>query len=319
MLNQNLQRVVPSTRWNLKLANPLTMRGALSRAVLCGAMLLGGVSSAVVQGGEVEGFTEPYRSIDVPASEAGVIEKLKVQEGDRVHVGQELGSLDLDVLKATLDIAEVSRKSVGKLTSAQAETRMQMERLAKLKVLLERNHATQEEIDRTAIDLEVAEARVQIAQEELKIRELEYKRIEVQIAQRILRSPIEGYVTHLYKDAGEFVSPNDPVILSVVQLDPLMAVFAVPSVAAAKLKGEEQVPVTIGAAGAKVSGTVELVSPIIDAQSGTVLVKVRVPNASSVFRSGERCLLTIDGVTTPNRTADVGSTTTTPAIRPAAR
>ncbi|MEZ6057246.1 MAG: efflux RND transporter periplasmic adaptor subunit [Planctomycetaceae bacterium] len=284
--------------------NYLTAVPRLRGAILCGVLMVGGVLSGAVHGGEVEGFTEPYRDIDVPAMESGVIERLTVHEGDHVTVGQELGALDLDVLKATLEIADVSRKAMGKLVSAQAESRMHAERLEKLKVLLERNHATQEEIDRTAIDKEVAEARVQIAQEELKIRELEHKRIEVQIEQRIFRSPIDGVVTRLQKDAGEFVSPNDPVILNVVQLDPLMAVFAVPSGAAEKLKSNASVAVTVGASGAKLSGVVELVSPIIDAQSGTVMVKVRVPNSKGDFRSGERCLLTIEGVGPINRTVD---------------
>ena len=52
-----------------------------------------------------EGFTEPYRKIEVAAAEAGVVEKLSVREGDRVAKGQTLATLDTDVLVVSQKIA----------------------------------------------------------------------------------------------------------------------------------------------------------------------------------------------------------------------
>ena len=57
----------------------------------------------------VDGFTEPYRTINVSAAEQGVITTLFVKEGDTVHEGQLLATLDTDVLEATLEIAKVAR------------------------------------------------------------------------------------------------------------------------------------------------------------------------------------------------------------------
>jgi multidrug efflux pump subunit AcrA (membrane-fusion protein) len=38
-------------------------------------------------------------------------------------------------------------------------------------------------------------------------------------------------------------------------------------------------------------GTIEFISPVTDAESGTVRVKVRMDNRSGLFRSGQRCSL----------------------------
>jgi multidrug efflux pump subunit AcrA (membrane-fusion protein) len=45
---------------------------------------------------------------------------------------------------------------------------------------------------------------------------------------------------------------------------------------------------------AETRGTVEFISPITDAESGTVLVKVRVANPHGRFRSGERCKIRVE-------------------------
>ena len=68
-----------------------------------------------------EGFTEPYRKIEVAAAETGVVEKLLVREGDRVVKGQTLATLDTDVLVVSKEIATANTKAKGKLDFAQAE------------------------------------------------------------------------------------------------------------------------------------------------------------------------------------------------------
>ena len=106
-------------------------------------------------------------------------------------------------------------------------------------------------------------------------------------------SPINGVTTHLYKDEGEFVSPNDPVVIKVVQLDPLLVVFSVPLAEAGKLTAEEPVSVRIESAKLTVQGVVEFVSPTADAQSGTTRVRVRIPNPGESVPSGITCHLVL--------------------------
>ncbi len=245
---------------------------------------------------EIDGFTEPYRDIDVAASEMGRVISLDVREGDRVKLGCVLARLDEDVLTATLEVAKASMESAGRLEAAQAELRMYRESLEKLEELRQRNHATQREVDRAVSQVEMAQARVKATQEELTVKALEFARTRTQLEQRRVLSPIDGVVTRVYKDAGEFVSPTDPNVVKVVQLDPLLIVFSVPVTEARKLTAGEAVRARIESAQQPVAGVVEFISPMADAQSGTMRVRVRIPNPDEIVPSGVTCHLLLPEV-----------------------
>ena len=222
------------------------------------------------RGVEIDGFTEPYRDVDIAASEMGRIVALEVSEGDRVTVGQILARLDDDVLIASREIAKASMEAAGRLEGAKAELRMLQVTLTQLQELLARNHATQREVDRAQTQVEMAEARLKAAQEELQVKTLDDQRSQTQLDQRRVVSSINGLVTQRYKDEGEFVSPTDPIVMRVVQLDQLLIVFSVPVAEAGKLTAKGTVRVRVDAVAQPIEGVVEFVSPTADAQSGTM-------------------------------------------------
>lgn len=272
------------------------------RWTLCGA-LAASLWAGTLSAAEIEGFTEPYRDLEVAASDTGIISSIDVKEGDRVQKDQILGTLDQKLLNATLEIADKSKSAKGRINSAQADIRMKAERAEKLQMLLTRKHASQEEVDRSVVEKEVAQAQLLAVQEELLVRALEYDRIKIQIEQRIVRSPIDGVVVRMHRDVGEFVSGNDPVVATIVQLDPLIATYSIPSIFTKEIKPNEEVNILIGEGKTATKGTVDYIAPVTDAQSGTIQVKVRVPNPNNVFRSGEKCLLVVKGELPKTETA----------------
>jgi multidrug efflux pump subunit AcrA (membrane-fusion protein) len=149
------------------------------------------------------------------------------------------------VLRASLEIARVQRDATSSLKSAEAELRLRTTRLSKLEELRLNENASEEEVRRAEPEKEVAAARVLAAKETIETKRLEYERIRIQLEQRTLRSPITGFVTEVYKDIGEFVALTDPVVVTVVQLDPLMVTFSVPAKSASSLKPGQSVPVKI--------------------------------------------------------------------------
>ena len=76
-----------------------------------------------------------------------------------------------------------------------------------------------------------------------------------------------------------------------VQLDRLLAVFSVPAPAAREFRVDHKVHVSFPGLATPAEGTVEFISPVTDAESGTVRVKVRIENPKQEYRSGERCTL----------------------------
>lgn len=250
--------------------------------------------AAAAGAAEYDGFTEPYRTVNVGSAESGVIERLAVDEGDTVSRGDLIFELDNDVLRATLEVARAQMEVQGALQAAEAEVRLRRAYLEQLRKLRPDGHATQQEVNQAVTEFEAAEARLLAAQENLHIRRLEFERIKAQIAHRQIRAPITGVVTRLHKREGEFAALNDPVVLTIVQLERLWGVFSVDSAEARSLQLGQHVTIRIGSEQHRtVRGTVEFVSPVTDAESGTVRIKVALTNNEGNLHSGERCTLVL--------------------------
>jgi RND family efflux transporter MFP subunit len=252
------------------------------------------VCTGTAEASTIESFTEPYRRIDIAPAEPGIIATIDVREGDSVKPGQQLASLDCDALRISLEIAKTSRDARGRRQAAVAERDLRQVRLAKLEELRPRGHASGEEVERARADLEVAQSNLLAIEEQRRVDELECAKAEALIERRIMRSPIDGVVTRVFRDQREFVTGSNPTVMTVVQLNPLRATFSVPTALAAKLQAGQEVRLLFPDAEKQVQAKVELISPVTEAESGTVRVKVLLDNSQNRFRCGVRCELDLD-------------------------
>lgn len=283
--------MIPSVHTGQVIMTSRTATYWAAKASILAAMLVAATPATAM---ELEGYAEPYRSINVASDETGTIDEVLVREGQSVTAGQPLVRLNSDVHNALLAIAAQNMEAEGRLDAAQADLQMRRDRLEKLRALRAEGHARQEEVDRASAEVAVAEANVRSAQEDLVTRRLEHEKIKMQIARRTVRAPMAGIVTTLHKDQGEFVAPNSPDVLALVQIDELLANFTLMGPQAENLRIDQEMNISFLASDAETRGTVEFISPITDAESGTVLVKVRVANPHGRFRSGERCKIRVE-------------------------
>ena len=77
----------------------------------------------------------------------------------------------------------------------------------------------------------------------------------------------------------------------VVQLDPLLVVFAVPADYVRQLSTGQTIELRVASLDEALSGEIEFVSPTADPQSGTTRVRVRVPNPQERIPCGSACRL----------------------------
>lgn len=242
----------------------------------------------------IEGFAEPYQEIDVSAvADPAIITEIHVREGDAVQKGQVIANLDTRVLEASRQIARKRASMVGRIMAAQADLRMRTRQVEKLRMLRTKGHATQAELDRSEVDLAVAEAALMRAEEEQALAELEVKRIEAEIERRFLRSPIDGVVTLVHHEVGEATLISDPRVITLVQLSTLRVNFSVSASQSFALKSGEKLKVQLPELGrnATATATIDIVAPVFDAKSGTVKVACILNNSQGKIRSGMRCLL----------------------------
>lgn len=229
------------------------------------SMLVLLTSPGVCSDPQIIGYTEPYKIITVSAAESGVIAELPVKEGDAVKAGDMLAKLNNEVFAAELQVAR-------------AEASLATTRLDRVNELARTGKATPEELERARTDMTIKDAQV--------------RRISAQIENRTMRSPVDGVVTEIKRDASEAVSPTQPHVLTVVQIDKLVVNLFLPPARARDLKAGASTTLALLDPAEKIAATVEFVSPVTDPASGTVRVKFVIENASGKHRAGARCTLT---------------------------
>ncbi len=242
--------------------------------------------AAPLRADDMVGYLEPGRTIKISSAEPGIVKKVLVKEGQRVKPGDILVQLDASVLEMEVRIAAEEYNTLAR-------------RLEKLRDLLPKKFASEDEILR--------------AESDLRITGLRKERTEAQIERLTLRSPIEGIVTELRYDLAESVPGANAHIATVVQLDPMKIQFTLPSAEVARLEQGEVVEIEFEGHSDRRKGTVEYISPVATAVVNTVRVRVLIQQPGADLRAGTRGRIVVPQETsqeTAQETADKAASET---------
>ena len=242
--------------------------------------------------GQVEGFIEPYRSVDLSSSETGIVQELAVESGDIVQEGDVIARLDDRVQQVQLELAEHLATSKSALLVAEKTYQKRVTIQNRVQELIRTNSASDSELIRAELETTIAKSRLLSAQEEIVTRQIELKRTSAQLASRSIRAPFSGTIAKIHRREGEFISPAHPEVVTLVQLDKLIAKFNVPSSMMSSYKVGQEVEISM-ADGTKHIAQVVSVGVQTDAQSGTVEIKLLIDNPDGEIRSGEICSLNV--------------------------
>ena len=241
---------------------------------------------------QIDGFTGPFRSIELSSDETGAIAALEVEEGDEVRENQMIAKLDTRVQELQLEIATQQANTKSQITAAEQALNKRRSIANRLNQLKARGHASQSEIIRSEMELSIAEAKYLAAQEEQVVRSIEAKRAKVQLERRTIVSPFDGVVSKVHRREGEFLSPVSPEVVTIIQVDKLLATFAIPSSQVNEFKVGKEFNLEMED-GRTIVAEVYRIGVSTDAQSGTIEVKMVIDNQMRDIRSGEILTLNI--------------------------
>jgi multidrug efflux system membrane fusion protein len=242
---------------------------------------------------EAVGTVEAEHSVQVRAQVNGVLDKVLFKEGDKVKAGQVLFQIDARTYQAQYNqaLAQLARDK-AQLENARA----QQERLAPL---LKREFITRQEYDvavTSAKSLEATVAADQAAAEQSRI-QLGYARIT---------APISGRTGTLAVKAGNLVQAAGvgAPLVTINTMDPILVSFSIPERQledVRRYQSDRNMRIEILAdrnAPPVAEGKLVFVDNTVTPQTGTVLLKTRVPNANEVIWPGQfvnvRVVLTIE-------------------------
>jgi len=253
-----------------------------------------------------DGFAAAADDVMVSAYEAGRLESLLVKVGDHVTAGQIVATLDDQAQVLGEESAATLAGMRGAVNAAEADKTLHEQRYKQLSDLSARGAARPEEVARAEVEYQMAVARWLSAREELAHREIEWRRSVDQLRRRRVVSPISGVVVKTFIEPGEFVLPSDLTVIQVINQGSLIPQFNVPAKEAICLRIGQRVKVEFISLESTTFGVVETISPMIDGESGTIPVRVRIDNADGKFLAGDRCLMElIDSRQVFGRTAPI--------------
>lgn len=247
---------------------------------------------SVLHGYAPDGVLEPWRTSDVASAEPGLLEALLVHLGDRVKIGQPLAKIESSTMETQLRIIEAQAAAKGRQMAAAADVELNSRRVDALQLARENRFSSQTELERAQADLKISQGRLASESEEQEVLRLQVARLKHQIQQRTVVAPIDGMVTQFHRELGEFISPNSPEVLRIVDVSRLRASFFLQVEEVESLPRDGKVRVRLGSDHVTWA-TLEHVSPVADGESGLIEVRVLIDNPELKIL-GSRCALLFD-------------------------
>jgi RND family efflux transporter MFP subunit len=245
-------------------------------------------AGAGAQGFSSRGITEPLRDAKVSATVGGTIVAVDAKEGQFVKSGDVVIELD-----SALESLEAERRKL--LMESTVEVDAARSRLETLTVDLagtrklhdETKSVSDEELQKKELEHKLAEADLQRQVLAQQREEIEYRMAAAQLQRRNITAPFDGVVVQLLLDVGESCSQQQP-LFRIVDTRTCRLVVHMEQGPSAKLKPGRQVGLRIQESDGPVllQGTVDFISPLIDASSGLREVKVVFDNPDGKVHPG---------------------------------
>jgi len=226
----------------------------------------------------IAAITNPSADVTLSFVQPGRIAKIFVKEGDTVKAGRVLAQQDDAVDRARLAQLEADSKNMTNIEASKASLDQKKVDLKKRETAAALNAATELEVEHAKLDVKIAELSMELALFEHEQAVRKYEQAKLQIDNMSLESPIDGSVEKIEVETGESVNALESVV-RVVQIDPLWIDVPVPLSDASTLTGDGGAEVTFRGPNQKsVEGKIVFIAAVADAGSGTLRVRIEVPN-----------------------------------------
>lgn len=256
------------------------------------AALLSAASTWVAGAQPLGCLIEPSRMVDVGSPVIGVVDLVKVERGDRVTKGQVVALLRADVERAAVAVAASRARVSAEIQAAKANYDLARQKLARAQELLNRKFISDQALEQSRAEADVAEQRLAQAKDQRSILVTELRLAEAQLELRTIRSPADGIIVERYMSGGERV--EEKPIVRVATVNPLRVEIVVPAALYGTIRVGSSLTVTPELPNAQPrAAKVVLVDPSIDGPSNTYRIRLHLPNPSYDLPAGPRCKVDI--------------------------
>ncbi len=239
---------------------------------------------------------EPQTTAEVGAPRGGVVESVSVERGQAVKKGQTLAVLRSEVERANVESARSRANAEAEIRAAMANRDVARLKMRRTFDLVQLGFASQLELDQVKGEFEVADQRLAQARELKQTAQRELASAQAQLAQSLIRSPLDGVVVDRLVQPGERV--DGKAAFRLAALNPLRVEMIVPVAMYGKLSEGQTLNVVPDVPnGQPLTARVVQVDRVIDAASGTFRARLALPNPNRDVPAGIRCRVANEGGT----------------------
>ena len=221
----------------------------------------------------LNGIVEPERKIEIYSRLSAYVKQIVKEEGAFVKTNDVLALLDDTEIRITYQQAKIQLEQ-AKLSLEESEANFN-----RSQELIQKDLISEQEFQTT-------EATYKQRQLDYENRQESFKDLELQLNWTRIRSLSDGYITERLIEVGDRVNANQQVY-TIEDFSPLLIRVFVPTSDSIKLKPGMQTEVTTEIMeGTIFEGSIKLINPRIDVQSGTVKVTVEVFDESQMLKPG---------------------------------
>ena len=202
---------------------------------------------------------EAENEVSVVARTSGILESVKVEEGDRVVKGQPLAQLDVEQLSLEAEQLQATSRKLGK-------------ELKRQQLLFKKRLGSSDALDKARYEFQAQQA--------------QYKLANLKLKYATIRAPISGLVSERLVKAGNLISNNE-VLFKIIDPLSLKAVLYLPEKELSSISKGQQVFLKVDAFPEKVMhARIERIRPMIDAATGTFKVVASINNNEGLLQKG---------------------------------
>jgi RND family efflux transporter MFP subunit len=243
---------------------------------------MGAIQSAL----EISGTLTPLSRVAVKPKLPGTIERMMVDIGDAVTMGQTIATIDRREIDAQADAVAAS-VSVGKAALESAEATLANATLEhdRAKTLYDKGAIPRQRLDGAETAHRSAVAQRDLAAANLAQAEAALRRAREVQKNATITSPVTGYVVERNYDAGAI--PGDLPVVVVADMRSMKLEAGVSELEAGRMRVGLKANVSVQAKpGQAFEGQLAAIAPEVDEKNRHFKIDVRVPNANRALLSG---------------------------------
>ena len=263
-------------------------KALIYKGLLLTVLTLSTVSVLAEENTALDCVIEPHEVVELSSPVPGILDVINVERGDTVKKGQVVAKLKSGIEEVSVRLAKVRVGMDADIYARKAEFELKKRSSEQLETLFKKKLASLHDQDDAQTLSVIADFEHKKAVELQRASQVELEYAQEVLAQRYLKSTVDGVVVERMKAPGEYVA--DQPVMKIAQLDPLNVEVIAPIELLSSVSVGMEVEVRAEQpVGDVFFAKVVVVDTVIHASSGTFGIRLNLPNPAHKISAGLRC------------------------------